>query len=106
MSSLIVRREALVKTLEERYAKHSTFEDFKKIEKYFGEPGRFENHLGITRVEAEEFKSEFPNIMFSTSEALGYQGLGKRKAHSTIRVNSVEPWGPAEKILSLYKKQI
>jgi hypothetical protein len=69
---------------------------------YWGEPGRFENHLGITPVKAEEYSSKVPNIMFSTSEALGYLDLGQRKAHSEIRSYKVDPWGTAEEILKLY----
>ena len=41
--------------------------------------------------------------MFSTSEALGYQKLGTRKAHNDIRANRVDPWGTAEEILNIYK---
>ena len=106
MNSLIVRREALIKNLEERYAKYPVYDkiEFEKIRKYWGEPGKYENHLGINTIETEEYKSEYPNVMFSTPEALGFEGLGKRKAHSSIRVNEVASWGTAESILKLYKK--
>ncbi|OGC69956.1 hypothetical protein A2415_04860 [candidate division WWE3 bacterium RIFOXYC1_FULL_39_7] len=104
MNSLIVSRDALVKTLEERYAKYPEVERVTSefIKMYWGEPGRFENHLGITPVKAEEYSSPVPNIMFSTSEALGYLTLGTRKAHSEIRANRVDPWGTADEILKLY----
>lgn len=108
MNSLICRRGLLIKTLEERYQKYHTYEkkEFEKIRHYWGEPGRFENRLDIPRVETEEYKSKYPNIMFSTKEALGYKDLGSRKAHSDIRQDSVEPWGTSEEILSIYKKTI
>lgn len=104
MNSLIVGRDALIKTLEERYAKYPTLEEIppKLFKLYWGEPGRFENHLGITPVKTEEYSSEVPNIMFSTSEALGYLNLGGRKAHNKIQAERVEPWGTAEKVLKLY----
>jgi len=107
MSSLIVRREALIKNLEERYAKYPVFEEVPKpiIDYYWGEPGRFENHLGITPVKSEEYMGKVPNIMFSTPEALGYLGLGKRKAHSRAIAEVVEPWGSASEVLALYKKK-
>lgn len=106
MNSLIVTRDALVKNLQERYDKYPVFEEIPKDiwSFYFGEPGRFETHLGIPRVPTEEFESSIPNVMFSTSEALGYLGLGTRKAHSKIKKDRVEPWGSAESVLKLYKQ--
>lgn len=104
MNSLITTKRALVATLEERYTKYPVFKkippEFYKL--YWGEPGRFENHLGITLLTTEEYSSPVPNIMFSTSEALGYLDLGQRKAHSEIRAKEVSPWGSAEEILKLY----
>jgi hypothetical protein len=104
MNSLITTKKALVRTLEERYGKYPTFKSVPaEIYKfYWGEPGRFENHLGITPLKTEEYSSAVPNIMFSTSEALGFLGLGARKAHSDIRADRVEPWGTAEEVLKLY----
>ena len=106
MSSLIVTREALIRTLEERYAKYPTLEEASKTiyPLYFGEPGRFEHHLGITPLKTEEYTSSVPNIMFSTQEALGYLHLGTRKAHSKTQADRVEPWGTAEEVLKLYKE--
>lgn len=104
MNSLITTKKALVKTLEERYTKYPVLEKIppKLYKLYWGEPGRFEKHLGITPIKTEEYSSTVPNIMFSTSEALGYLDLGSRKTHSEIRTNKVEPWGTAEEILKLY----
>ena len=106
MSSLIVRREALIRTLEARYAKYPTLEEASKTvyPLYWGEPSRFEHHLGITPLESEEYESSVPNVMFSTEQALGYLGLGKRKAHSKIIKTEIEPWGTAEEVLQLYKE--
>lgn len=104
MTSLIVTKDALQRTLEERYSKYPTIESIppKIFKLYWAEPGRFENHLGITPIKSEEYRSPVPNIVFSTSEALGFMDLGARKAHSKIKVDSVEPWGTAEEILKLY----
>jgi len=106
MSSLIVDRDSLVNTLEERYAKYPVFEDVPKeiFDLYWGEPSRFENHLGITPLKKEEYRSEVPNIMFSTGEALGFLHLGRRKKHSDIISTRVAPWGEASEILKLYKQ--
>jgi|CXWL01.1.fsa_nt_gi glycosyltransferase involved in cell wall biosynthesis len=107
MSSLIVSTNALVKTLEERYAKYPVFEEIPKdIYKYYwGEPGRFENHLGITPLKKEEFSSPVPNIIFSTSEALGYQQLGRRKAHTDVTKDEVAPWGSAREVMKIYRPE-
>lgn len=104
MNSLIVTKDALVKTLDERYSKYP---DIKKVSRnilkyYWGEPGRFENHLGIAPLKTEEFSSKVSNIMFSTSEALGYEKFGKRKGHSEIKTNRIEHWGNADTIIDLY----
>lgn len=106
MSSLVVTRDSLVRTLEERYAKYPVFEDIPEdiFGFYWGEPGRFENHLGITPLKSEEYKSTEPNIMFSTAEALGYLHLGTRKAHSKIISEQVAPWGTAAEVLKYYKQ--
>ena len=104
MNSLITTKNALLKTLEERYMKYPSLKkippDLFKL--YWGEPGRFEGHLGITPLKTEEFSSPHPNIMFSTSEALGYLDLGDRKAHTEIKSDHVDPWGTAKSILKLY----
>jgi len=106
MNSLIVTREALLKTLEERYSKYPVLEEVPgRLIKYFwGEPGRFEDHLGINKLKTEEYYSSVPNIMFSTSEALGYLHLGERKKHSGVIKTEVEHWGSAEAVLKLYAK--
>lgn len=103
MNSLIVTKDALVKTLEERHAKYPNLKKIPhNIYKYYCEPGRFEDVLGITPLKSEEYGSKYPNIMFSTSEALGFQGLGARKAHTKIRANKIDYWGSAEKVLKFY----
>lgn len=104
MSSLVVRREALIKTLEERYNKYN-FEDSERLIKYWGEPGRFETRLDLTTIESEEYESEFPNVMFSTAEALGYKSLGSRKAHSGTRTDEIPYWGKAGAVLKYYNNK-
>ena len=102
MTSLIVRREPLIRTLEERFARWPDKDNIPLS--YFGEPGRFENHLGITGLQKEQVMLSVPHIMFSTTEALAFGHLGYRKAHSQTRATELPYWGSAEHILSLYKK--
>src|SRR3990167_3511078 len=100
MTSLVVSREALIKTLEERYAKYPVLEDIDpNIYKYYwGEPSRFERHVGITEVKSEKYFASVPHIIFSHDKALGFSQLGHRKAHGSVIKYELEPWGTAESI--------
>lgn len=100
MTSLIVRREALVKTLEERFERWPDPNNYPK--NYWGEPGRFENHLHITGLINERYHSEVPSVVFCLEESLAFLNLGKKKAHSSERTFEVKPWGSAEEILKIY----
>jgi len=104
MTSMVGFRDVLLKTLEERYAKYPTIESIPPhlYEFYWGEPGRFEDHLGLEHVDTMKYDCPVPHIQFSTPEAFGFLHLGKRKAHGNIRVESLEPWGTAKQILSNY----
>jgi len=105
MNTCVAPRETLVKTLEERFMRWPVFEEIPKntFDYYFGEPGRFENHLDIPTVKTEKWNCKDPMIMFSTPEALGFKGLGTRKAHSHIRAIEIPYWGRAQDMLNLYK---
>ena len=105
MTHLIVTREALIKTLEERYAKYPNVGDVigTRIHSLFGEPGRFENSLGITPVSNERYVSPVPSVVFSTEQAVGFSNLGKKKAHRGIRADAIEPWGTAQEIMNYYR---
>ena len=105
MTNLIVTRKDLIKTLEERYAKYPHESDVlgTPLHAFWGEPGRFENSLGITPVANERYSSTVPSIVFSTEEAVGFSNLGKKKAHRGVRADSVEPWGTAREIMKYYR---
>jgi len=105
MAALIAPRATLIKTLEERFAKYPVFEEIPKsiYDFYWGEPGRFEDHLRIPKQKVETYMSSVPSVIFSTPEALAFEHLGKRKAHSQIRETKLEPWGTAEEVLKAYE---
>lgn len=105
MTGCIAPRETLLKTLEERYTKYPVFEEIpEEIYKYYwGEPGRFEDHLGIAHVETEKWECSVPSVSFCTPEALGFTYLGKRKALGPIQAETLEPWGSAEEVRRLYE---
>ena len=101
MVGLIVNRIALIRTLEERFKKYPDPNNIPAP--YFGEPGRHENHLGITPLTNERFKSPTPILVFCHTESISFNSyLGSRKAHSKVRALEVAPWGKAEDLLKLY----
>ena len=102
MTSLTVTRDDLVRTLEERFER---WPDPDKIPlRYWGEPGRFEGHLGITYLKHERWSAPTPSIVFGTKEALQFEGyLGTRKRHADTRTTELPYWGTAEQILAMYE---
>lgn len=105
MTGCTAPREMLLNTLEERYRKYPTLESVPpEIYKYYwGEPGRFEDHLGISKVPTEKWECKVPSVSFCTPEALGFQYLGKRKALGPIQTKTLEPWGTAESVKRIYE---
>lgn len=95
MSMCTAPREMLLNTLEERYRKYPCIESIpERIYKYYwGEPGRFEDHLGISKVQTEKWECPIPSVTFFTEESLGFQGLGKRKALGELQTEVLEPYG-------------
>lgn len=104
MTSLTVSRQALIDTLEERFAR---WPDPAKIPlRYWGEPGRFEGHLDITYLKNERWRAPTPSIVYCTEEAMQFEGyLGRRKRHSDTRATELPYWGTAEYLMSLYERR-
>ena len=104
MSMCTAPREMLLNTLEERYAKYPTVESIpERIYKYYwGEPGRFENHAGLTEIETERYECAVPSVAFFTSEAMGFLYLGTRKKLGPLQTEHLAPWGTAEEIYENY----
>jgi hypothetical protein len=105
MTSLICSRDALIETLEERFAKYPDANNYPAP--IWGEPGRFERALGVTPVKSTRYRAAVPSIVFSHMESLAFQSyLGRKKAHGNVQTDKVEPWGTAEEVLKLYKTKI
>jgi len=100
MSMCAAPRELLLNTLEERYRKYPSIESIpESIYKYYwGEPGRFEDHLGISKVQTEKWECPIPSLTFFTEKSLGFQGLGKRKALGEMRTDILEPYGSVKEV--------
>lgn len=108
VNQLIAPRKMLIEALEERFARlevlRKTMRE-ERILKYWGDPGRYEDILGITVRKTYEFYSWTPSIVFSHEYAYGYEfNQGKRKKLGDLRIIEVADWGRAEDILKLYKK--
>lgn len=110
VNSLIAPRQMLVDALEERFKKVEELKALGKKEEniihYWGDPGRYEDKLGVTVRPTEEFFTTETNIVFSHPEAFGYLSRGTRKRLGDIRAYEIPYWGRASDILRLYNKDI
>ncbi len=105
VNSLIAKRDMLIDALEERFDKFKGIPDEKVPLYYWGDPGRYEEKLGVSVRETEEFYTTEPNIVFSHPEAFGYLSRGTRKRLGDIRAIEIPYWGRAEDILKLYESR-
>jgi hypothetical protein len=100
VNSLVCKRQYLIDALEERFAKYPD-ESMIDLSKW-GDPGRYEDLIGVTVREREEFWTTTPNIVFTHEHAFGYLNHGKKKKHGDIRATEIPYWGKAEDVLKLY----
>jgi len=107
VNQLIAKRDMLVDAMEERFTRLEELRKIwpeDKIEKYWGDPGRYEGNLGVTVRDTYEFYSWIPSIVFSHEYAYGYEfNQGKKKKLGDLRIIELADWGRAEDILKLYK---
>lgn len=109
VNQLIAPREMLIEALEERFARADVLRaqgmEEGKILSNWGDPGRYENLLGVS---PRELRGEYfgvPSIVFTHPKAYGYEfNHGKRKRLGDIRIIEEANWGRAEDILQLYYK--
>ena len=109
VNQLICNREFLIEALEERFKRVDELKGMgwpeEKIIKYFGDPGRYENLLGVTVRKTRQESCTNPSIVFSHEYAYGYEhNQGKKKRLGDLRIIEVPYWGRAEDVLKLYAK--
>jgi hypothetical protein len=109
VNQLIAPRELLIEAMEERFARIPVLKEMgwtdENINSKWGDPGRYENLLGITLRESEEFYSGVPSIVFTHPDAFGYEfNHGKHKMLGDIRMYNIPFWGEASEVLKLWKK--
>lgn len=106
VNQLIAPRDYLIDALEERFARYDYLIDKGKtkeqIIKFWGDPGRYEDHLGVTVRKRTDFTGIKPSIVFTHEYAYGYLNHGQRKRLGDLRIVEIEEWGRAEDILKLF----
>lgn len=107
VNQLIAPRQMLIDAMEERFKRaedlmnnHGWTE--KRLIKYWGDPGRYEDILGITVRKSVEIYSQVPSIVFSHPEAFGFLNQGIKKKMGDIRIIELADWGRAEDVVKLY----
>ena len=107
VNQLVAKRDMLIEAMEERFAKlielRKVWEE-RKILKFWGDPGRYEDGLGVTIRPTYQYYSWIPSIVFSHEEALGFLTQGKKKRQGDLRIIELADWGTADSIMKLYKK--
>lgn len=107
INQLIARRTALIDALEERFKRREELLKEGKTDDWiasrWGDIGRYENRIGVTVREAEEFHCEIPSIVFTHPKAFGYESNhGARKRLGDIKIVEEPYWGKASDVVKLY----
>jgi hypothetical protein len=107
VNQLIARRTAMIEALEERFERrkvlHKEGWDDARISSKWGDIGRYENLLGVTVREAEEFHCGTPSIVFTHPKAYGYEtNHGSKKRLGDIRMFDIPEWGKASDMVRYY----
>lgn len=110
INQLIAKRTTLIEALEERFARRDYLLQHGKTDEwiahYWGDIGRYEQTLGVTVREVEEFYSEVPSIVFTHPKAYGFEyNHGKRKRLGDIKMYDIPHWGKASDTLKLWGDQ-
>jgi len=106
VNSLIAPRDMLVAAMEERFKRLEVLKaegrKEENIIKFWGDPGRYEDYLGVTIRQTQEFNSSVPNIVYSHEDAYGFISRGKRKALGNPRAYVIPDWGKADKFVEYF----
>lgn len=108
VNQLIAPRQYLIDAMEERFARIPALKEMgwsdNDINSKWGDPGRYEGLLGVTRRKVEEFYCSTPSIVFSHPDAYGYLNHGTRKRLGDIKMYDIPFWGKADKVIKLWQK--
>lgn len=70
--------------------------------KFWGDPGRYEKHLGVSVQPTYQFYSQTPSVVFTHPKAYGYLNHGKKKSHGDIKIVELLEWGKASDVLKIW----
>lgn len=108
VNQLLCDRQYFIDALEERFERVEDLLNQGRTEasilKFFGDIGRYEGHLGVTKRKTFETYSQSPSIVFSHPEAYGFLSQGTRKRHGDIKIVELAEWGKASDIIKLWGK--
>lgn len=100
VNQLIAPTKMLIEAMEERFAKYP---DLSKVDlRIWGDPGRYENQLGVTVRPTDTFMCTCPSIVFTHEHAFGYLNHGKKKRLGDLRIIEVPYWGRADQVIKQY----
>jgi hypothetical protein len=111
VNQLICGRQYLIDAMEERFKRVEELKalgwEEEKIIKYWGDPGRYEDILGVTIRKTRQESCKNPSIVFSHEYAYGYEfNQGKKKRLGDLRIVELYDWGKATDVLKLYRGDI
>lgn len=110
VNQLISPRDYLIDAMEERFRRKDELMKLgwteEKIIHYWGDPGRYEDILGVTVRERYEYYSWVPSIVFTHEDAFGYLNHGKKKKLGDLRITELTDWGRADAIIKLYNPKL
>lgn len=106
VNQLVCNRQLLIDAMAERFKKLEELRKIwpdEKIMKYWGDPGRYEEFLGVTVRKTRQESCSNPSIVFSHEWAYGYEvNQGKKKRLGDLRILELYGWGKASDVLKLY----
>lgn len=76
-----------------------------RITSFWGDPSRYEKHLGVTELPYYEWFSQVPSVVWTHPEAYGFLNHGTRKRLGDIRIIELYDWGKASDMLKLWGEQ-
>ena len=106
VNHVISERSLMIEAMEERFARFDCLEfgTDDRVPKlgYWGDPGRYEQFLGVKVRPTQEFYASAPGIVFSHPEAYGYTSRGERKALANEKSEWLPDWGTAAEVMGEY----
>ena len=107
VNQLIAPRQYLVDALEERFARVKVLLKTRSesdIIRFWGDPGRYEDLLGVTVRKRQHFFCSVPSIVFTHENAFGYLNHGSAKRLGNPRAYDIPVWGHVSNMIKLYKQ--